>query len=156
MNYQELRFPSGRSVERARQDAKRLAREKNIPLNEALDHVCLENGGTPPWASALAELRTTGGHTHRCACCGSGDASDSNPLMTVKAEFEDGGQEHVHLRCARRNSRYGFCWCCRDEYVYLADDLNDADECEDHAGESVPDYPEEDEDSFIEYIQKNF
>ncbi|WNL48358.1 hypothetical protein RKE25_22765 (plasmid) [Dyella sp. BiH032] len=55
-----LVFPSGRSVARARQDAKRLAKKEGIPLNEALDRVAFENTrllGYGGWAQLLELLR---------------------------------------------------------------------------------------------------
>ena len=155
MNVEELRFPSGRSVERARQDAKRLSKDKGIPLKEALDQVCAEHGSTPPWERALEDLKSTGGHAYRCFCCDEATERPGNPLMVVKADFDDGSEEHVHLSCAHRDSRYDFCRFCGDGYVYLAEDINEAGECPDHEGESIPDYPEEDRDSYIENIQNN-
>jgi len=56
-----LVFPSGRSVARARQDAKALAKAQGIPLNEALDRVAFENTrllGYGGWTELLALLRT--------------------------------------------------------------------------------------------------
>ncbi|MBC3810091.1 hypothetical protein [Undibacterium aquatile] len=48
-----LKFPSGRSVGNCRNDAKRLARQENIPLHEALDRVAATNGVAQPWARAM-------------------------------------------------------------------------------------------------------
>ncbi|WP_258009879.1 MULTISPECIES: hypothetical protein [Burkholderia] len=39
--------------------------------------------------------------------------------------------------------------------VYYSDDLNEADECEKHEGESAPDYPEEDAESYVENVRNN-
>ncbi len=47
------KFPSGRSVGNCRNDAKRLARQENIPLHEALDRVAATNGLAHPWARAM-------------------------------------------------------------------------------------------------------
>lgn len=55
-----LKFPSGRSVGNCRKDAKRLARQKHIPLNEAQDHVAIENGGAHSWARAVSRLEDHG------------------------------------------------------------------------------------------------
>lgn len=48
-----LKFPSGRSVGNCRNDAKRLARQENIPLHQALDCVAAANGLAHPWARAM-------------------------------------------------------------------------------------------------------
>lgn len=50
------KFPSGRSVANCRKDAKRLARQEKIPLNEALDRIASANGILLPWARALSIL----------------------------------------------------------------------------------------------------
>ena len=59
-NYQL--FPSGRSVERCRQDAKALVKDSKssdspIPLNAALDTIASQNGVNLPWAEALSQLK---------------------------------------------------------------------------------------------------
>ncbi|MDP3668279.1 MAG: hypothetical protein Q8R69_01110 [Telluria sp.] len=51
-----LKFPSGRSVGNCRKDAKRLARQDHIPLNEAQDRVAVANGGVHSWARAVSVL----------------------------------------------------------------------------------------------------
>lgn len=56
-----LVFPSGRSVSRARQDAKGLAKAEGIPLSEALDRVAFQNTrllGFGGWAEILKLLRS--------------------------------------------------------------------------------------------------
>ncbi|QTQ36271.1 Uncharacterized protein ToN1_21240 [Aromatoleum petrolei] len=35
----------------------------------------------------------------------------------------------------------------------MSEAINDAGECEDHAGESQPDYPVADRDSYLEYLR---
>lgn len=52
-----LHFPSGRSVGNCRKDAKRLSREKQIPLSQAQDIVAQENGIALPWAKAIATIQ---------------------------------------------------------------------------------------------------
>lgn len=54
-----LKFPSGRNVKRAKQDAKALARSKKIPHHQALDEVAKANGCTSNWEQALASLQTS-------------------------------------------------------------------------------------------------
>jgi hypothetical protein len=54
--FENLKFPSGRPVKSARQDAKKLSREKNIPYSQALDIVCQSNGVDLPWAKAISQL----------------------------------------------------------------------------------------------------
>jgi len=56
-----LRFPSGRSVGNCRNDAKLIAKAKNIKLAVALDQVALANGGLRDWSSSIQHLRTHGG-----------------------------------------------------------------------------------------------
>lgn len=94
-----------------------------------------------------------------CYACGSSENTSHNPLVCVSDfEYEDGSEEYVHLACAYSSSRYGFCWCCESNHepkVFMADALSDAGECADHAGESIPDYPEADRESYIAYIQKD-
>lgn len=50
------KFPSGRSVGNCRKDAKRLARQEKIPLNEALDRIASANGTPLQWPRALSIL----------------------------------------------------------------------------------------------------
>jgi hypothetical protein len=159
VNIETLRFPSGRTVAQLKKDAKRLTAERNISYTEALNFVSADNGGGSQWDKAIDELKKSGGHAHFCSSCGDESNTHYNPLLLVQdSENDEGEYERVHLFCAKNDSRYGFCWCCNvgDTKVHLADDLNDANECPDHAGESVPDYPESDGDSFIENIQNNY
>lgn len=62
MNTYTLLFPSGRTVERCRQDAKALVKKSKlsqfpIPLNAALDRVASDNGINLPWSNALKQLK---------------------------------------------------------------------------------------------------
>lgn len=155
INFDDLRFPTGRTVLQAKKDASRLSRERGITHTEALDLVCEENGCAPPWQKAIEELKKSGGYAYRCYCCGDTSQSPHNPLLVLNGEFADSNEGRIHRSCAHRNRDYGFCWCCGDDIVYFADDLNEASECSEHEGESVPDYPEDDEDSFIEYVQNH-
>lgn len=52
-----LKFPSGRNVKRAKQDARALAKQKQIPLHQALDEIAKINGSTGSWSKALASLQ---------------------------------------------------------------------------------------------------
>lgn len=88
-----------------------------------------------------------------CFQCNGTENTLSNPLLSLVTEDDD--ECLIHLRCARQNREYGFCWCCRESKVYYADDLNAADECEIHDGESNLAYPEEGAESFFENIQNN-
>lgn len=87
-----------------------------------------------------------------CESCNGTDDSAFNPLI-VLASGEEG--EYVHLHCARKDSQFGFCWCCQERVVYYSDDLNAENECATHDGESVLDYPEADADSYIENVRNN-
>jgi hypothetical protein len=87
-----------------------------------------------------------------CESCYGNDDSAFNPLI-VLASGEEG--ECVHLYCARRDTKFGFCWCCQERVVYYSDDINADSECATHDGESKSDYPEEDADSDIENVRKN-
>lgn len=89
-----------------------------------------------------------------CVECNGTDNTPLNPLLSLVTDGDD--ECVIHLRCARQGPEYGFCWCCRESKVYYADDLNGADECEIHDGESNLAYPDEDAESFIENIQNNF
>jgi hypothetical protein len=51
-----MKFPSGRSVGNCRKDAKRLAKQEQIPLHAAFDRVANVNGISQPWARALTFL----------------------------------------------------------------------------------------------------
>jgi hypothetical protein len=93
-----------------------------------------------------------------CCACHSSHATARNPLMPVigPGADDDDSEEYIHLACARTSPEHGFCWCCEAQHVtrvFAASVLNGANECRDHAGESVPDYPEEDADSYIKYVQ---
>jgi hypothetical protein len=95
-----------------------------------------------------------------CCVCHSSLATARNPLIPVIGAGADGdeNEECIHLACARTSPEHGFCWCCQAQHVtkvFAAGALNSASECSDHAGESVPDYPEEDADSYIEYVQNH-
>ncbi|MCP5316223.1 MAG: hypothetical protein H6955_21890 [Chromatiaceae bacterium] len=52
-----LKFPSGRSVKRLKQDARALSKAENIPLHAALDVVAQQNGMSSGWANALRQLK---------------------------------------------------------------------------------------------------
>ena len=60
-----LFFPSGRSVERCRQDAKSLVKisqssNKPMSLSEALDKIASDNGINLPWAHAIKKIKEFG------------------------------------------------------------------------------------------------
>jgi hypothetical protein len=64
MQTHTLLFPSGRTVERCRQDAKSLVKELKlsnspITLNVALDRIASGNGIKLPWAKAIEQLKIT-------------------------------------------------------------------------------------------------
>jgi hypothetical protein len=95
-----------------------------------------------------------------CCVCHSSHATTRNPLVPVidTAADDDESEECIHLACARTSPEHGLCWCCEAQNVtkvFAASALNSASECSDHAGESVPDYPEEDADSYIEHVQNH-
>ncbi|MGF1827528.1 hypothetical protein [Vibrio splendidus] len=52
-----LKFPSGRSVQQIKKDAKRLKKSQDITLTEALNQCANENGINLPWAQAVEELK---------------------------------------------------------------------------------------------------
>ncbi|WP_321324964.1 hypothetical protein [Thiomicrorhabdus sp.] len=54
-----LKFPSGRTVKRLKQDAKALAKKEQIPLHVALDTVAEENGSLNGWKNAIKTLQKT-------------------------------------------------------------------------------------------------
>ncbi|MGT2456554.1 hypothetical protein ACU4GI_26485 [Cupriavidus basilensis] len=89
-----------------------------------------------------------------CVWCDGTDDTAANPLLVLATEGDE-GFEFIHLHCASTNSQFGFCWCCGPSKVFYSEDLNEAGECETHDGESEPDYPEEDAESFIENIRNN-
>ncbi len=51
-----IRFPSGKTVEQIKKDAKRRARRQQIPHHQALDELARINGVDLPWAEALLRL----------------------------------------------------------------------------------------------------
>lgn len=55
-----LKFPSGRNLKRLKQDAKALAKSRNISLHLALDEVARINGGTGNWSQSVAALQNAG------------------------------------------------------------------------------------------------
>lgn len=52
-----LRFPSGITVKQAKKDAKKLAKEESIPLNQAQDLIAAKNGIAKPWSRAISFLK---------------------------------------------------------------------------------------------------
>lgn len=54
-NYKKL--PTGLSVSQAKKDAKRLAKESNIPLSKALDQIAFKHSRSD-WATAMNQLKT--------------------------------------------------------------------------------------------------
>ncbi|MUJ20419.1 hypothetical protein [Aliivibrio fischeri] len=52
-----LKFPSGRSVEQIKKDAKRLRKSQDITLTEALNQCASENGIGLPWDKAVEQLK---------------------------------------------------------------------------------------------------
>lgn len=78
-----LKFPSGRSVGNCRKDAKRLARQEQIPLHVAFDRVADANGMPYPWARALSILDEV-------------NYVKSVPLMyALRAKYLEAGMYHV-------------------------------------------------------------
>ena len=59
-NLDQLKFPNGRSVKRAKQDAKKHVREQKIPLNQALNQIASEYGGFTTWEKAMTQLSSKG------------------------------------------------------------------------------------------------
>lgn len=62
MNTNTLSFPSGRTINRCRQDAKTLVQTSKltaapIQLNAALDKIASDNGINLPWSKALQQLK---------------------------------------------------------------------------------------------------
>lgn len=53
-----LKFPSGRTVKRLKQDAKSLVKKDQIPMHSALDIVASENGYKDGWKGAIKRLQT--------------------------------------------------------------------------------------------------
>lgn len=88
-----------------------------------------------------------------CACCGDSEVTPNNPLIKLVDKFNDDAL--VHLRCAQTDDQFDFCRYCGSSVAYLAEHINQHGECPDHKGESAPDYPEEDRESYIEYIQNH-
>jgi len=64
-------------------------------------------------------------------------------------------QKWICISCCHISDHVGSCWCCGDDYVYDATQLNHAGECPEHAGESEPYDDEEAEDraSYADYWQ---
>ena len=56
----KIKFPSGRTVEQLKKDAKRLSKERSIPHTEALDIIAQENDANVGWKYGLEIL------THKC------------------------------------------------------------------------------------------
>ncbi|KVP75422.1 hypothetical protein WJ96_06850 [Burkholderia ubonensis] len=88
-----------------------------------------------------------------CVWCDGTNDTAANPLVVLASGGAE--EEFIHLHCARTNIQFGFCWCCRESKVFYSEDLNEAGECEIHDGESVPDYPDEDAESYIENVRNN-
>ncbi len=88
-----------------------------------------------------------------CVWCNGTDDTAVNLLLVLAAEEER--VEFIHLHCARMHPEFGFCWCCGPSKAFYSEDLNEACECDIHDGESKPDYPEEDAESFIENIRNS-
>lgn len=61
-NSSNLKFPSGRTVNQVRLDAKRLKKSQKITLNEAQNKLAAENGINMPWAKAINYLQTKQTH----------------------------------------------------------------------------------------------
>ena len=55
-----FKLPSGRSVKRAKQDAKALSKIKKIPLHQALNEISKINGGTDSWCNNLFIVKIIG------------------------------------------------------------------------------------------------
>jgi hypothetical protein len=51
-----LKFSSGRSVSRLKQDAKALAKSRGIPLHQALDEISRINGGSDNWTESVRAI----------------------------------------------------------------------------------------------------
>ncbi len=51
------KFPTGKSVDQAKKDAKRLSKEKGIRLSDALNRIASENSMECPWNEAMHKLR---------------------------------------------------------------------------------------------------
>lgn len=86
-----------------------------------------------------------------CACCGDTENTPFNPMITLAGTNEDDAV--VHRACAQHDSQFGFCRYCGTSVAYPAELINGAGECPEHYGESVPDYPVEDLESYIENVQ---
>lgn len=88
-----------------------------------------------------------------CVCCNEAHDTAANPLVAIASAGVE--EEFIHILCARSDHRFAFCRYCDVRAVYYSEDLNEACECEMHDGESVPDYPDEDADSYIENVRNN-
>jgi hypothetical protein len=90
------KFPSGRSVGNCRKDAKRLARQEKIPLNEALDRIASANGTSLPWPRALLILGQSQPSTHMKLDEKGVKYLRSAPLIyTIRAKYLTAGMLHV-------------------------------------------------------------
>jgi hypothetical protein len=58
---EKLKFPSGRTVKRARQDAKEMRKSQNILMADALDHVAKVNGLNCRWSEAIEFIKARAG-----------------------------------------------------------------------------------------------
>lgn len=59
-NLDQLTFPNGRSVKRAKQDAKKRAKDQKVSLNQALDRIASDYGNFPTWEKAMKVLQNKG------------------------------------------------------------------------------------------------
>jgi hypothetical protein len=91
------KFPSGRSVGNCLKDAKRLARQEQIPLNEALDRIANANGIPQQWARALSILEEKSvPSTHMKVDMGEVKILRSAPVMyRIRAKYLKIGMLHV-------------------------------------------------------------
>jgi hypothetical protein len=94
-----VRFPSGRTVGRCRQDAKALARAEDIPLHHALDRIAATNGLAMPWPLAINQLNSA-----------ATPPAPGSAAMTL-ADIQRVLDREPHL------SRYGIglCWLDREK-----------------------------------------
>ncbi|AVI82429.1 hypothetical protein ACTAB8_02775 [Pseudomonas syringae] len=131
----------------------------NLVLQVELNPELVENriadmvGDTPLKRLSNAHLmRVIGaGLSPACECC------EEKQIGIKPLGYEDEDPEGwVCPPCASDEEHYGECTYCGPSYFYRADQLNSANECPEHAGESAYD-PEEEEDmeSYIEYMTKD-
>jgi len=84
---------------------------------------------------------------------GCGKTLDSQPLFDSSDIEQPIAQ--VCDDCSDNSPQYSYCRFCGDSYLFRADEINEAGECPDHAGESIMDEDEEtDWETYIEYINK--